>query len=126
MTDDTSQPLPLVTILRQGHYLIASIHTALDDGQLTRFQHDLVEQIGRERSHGVIIDLAAMDVLDSFATRTLRNLARMASLRGASTVMVGIHPAVALAMARLGMHQDLALTAFDLDDGIAMLDDLTV
>ncbi|HWI00686.1 MAG TPA: hypothetical protein VNT27_10165, partial [Propionibacteriaceae bacterium] len=56
----------LVSILRQGTYLIASIHTALDDSQMVRFQHDLIDQIGMHRSGGVIIDLAALDVLDSF------------------------------------------------------------
>ena len=56
----------LVSILRQGSYLIASIHTALDDSQMVRFQADLIEQIGRYRSRGVIIDVAALDVLDSF------------------------------------------------------------
>ena len=56
----------LVSILRQGTYLIASIHTALDDSQMIRFQQDLIEQIGRDRSRGVIIDVAALDVLDSF------------------------------------------------------------
>jgi rsbT antagonist protein RsbS len=125
MPNPSWQP-PLVSILRQGPYLIASIHQALDDGQLTRFQHDLVTQIGRDRSHGVIIDLAAIDVLDSFATTTLRNLARMASLRGASTVIVGINPDIAFAMARLGMPADIALTALDMADGIAILDALTV
>ena len=126
MTDDTSRQPPLVSILRQGSYLFASIHTALDDGQLTQFQHDLVEQIGRDRAHGVIIDLTAIDVLDSFATHTLRSLARMAGLRGASTVIVGINPDIAFAMARLGMPADIAPTALDLDDAIAILDKLTV
>ena len=121
MLIDTSQQPRLVTILRQGRYLIASVHAALDDGQLTRFQHDLIEQIGRYRSNG-----AAIDVLDVFATRTLQNLARMASLRGASTVIVGIHPDVAFATARLGTHPDIAPTALDMDDGMAILDELTV
>ena len=126
MANDTSRQPPLVSILRQGSYLFASIHTALDDGQLTQFQHDLVEQIGRDRAHGVIIDLAALDVLDSFATHTLRSLARMAGLRGASTVIVGINPDIAFAMARLGTRQDITPTALDLDDAIAILDELTV
>ena len=126
MLIDTSQQPRLVTILRQGRYLIASVHAALDDGQLTRFQHDLIEQIGRYRSNGVIIDLAAIDVLDVFATRTLQNLARMASLRGASTVIVGIHPDVAFATARLGTHPDIAPTALDLDDGMDILHELTI
>ena len=58
----------LVSILRQGDYLIASIHTALDDSQMVRFQHDLIDQIGQHRSRGVIIDVAALDVIDSFGT----------------------------------------------------------
>ena len=123
MSNDSAQQSPLVSILRQGPYLIASIHTALDDGQLARFQHDLVEQIVRDRSHGVIIDIAAIDVVDSYAAHTLRNLARMASLRGASTVIVGINPDVAFAMVRLGTPADIAPTALDLDEGIAILDD---
>ena len=77
---------------RQGSYLIASIHTALDDGQLVRFQHDLIERIGAQRARGVVIDVAALDVLDSFGSRTLRDIARMSRLRGAETVIVGIAP----------------------------------
>ena len=93
----------LVSILRQGSYLIASIHTALDDTQMERFREDLIEQIGRHRSRGVIIDVAALDVLDSFGARTLRTIAEMARLRGALTVIVGIQPDVAFAMVSLGM-----------------------
>jgi len=74
----------LVSILRQDAYLIASVHTALDDSEMLRFQQDLIEQIGRHRSRGVVIDVAALDVLDSFAQRTLGNIAEMARLRGAS------------------------------------------
>ena len=126
MPDDTARHPQVVSILGLGRYLIASIHTALDDGQLTRFQHDLVEQIGRDRSRGVVIDIAAIDVLDSFTARTLRNLARMAGLRGARTVIVGINPDTAAALARLGMPPGIAPTAADLDDAIAILDEPTV
>jgi rsbT antagonist protein RsbS len=112
----------LVSIMRQGPYLIASIHTALDDSQMVRFQHDLVEQIGRHRSRGVIIDVAALDVLDSFGSRTLRNIAEMARLRGALTVIVGIQPDVALAMVMLGMGTGTVETALDLEEGLAYLD----
>jgi len=113
----------LVSILRQGRYLVASIHTALDDSQMVRFQHDLVEQIGRHRARGVIIDVAALDVLDSFGSRTLRNLAEMARLRGALTVIVGIQPDVALAMIELGMGTGSVPTALDLEEGLAFLDE---
>jgi rsbT antagonist protein RsbS len=113
----------LVSILRQGSYLIASIHTALDDSELVRFQKELIEQIGRYRSRGVIIDVAALDVLDSFGARTLRNIAEMARLRGALTVIVGIQPDVAFAMVQLGMSTGAVHTALDLEEGLTYLND---
>ena len=111
----------LVSILRQGTYLIASIHTALDDSEMMRFQRDLIDQIGRRRSRGIIIDVAALDVLDSFGTHTLRRVAEMARLRGAETVIVGIQPDVALAMVELGMNTGSVHTALDLEEGLAHL-----
>ena len=112
----------LVSILRQGDHLIASIHTALDDSQMVRFQHDLIEQVGEHRSRGVIIDVAALDVIDSFATSTLRNLAEMARLRGAQTVIVGIQPDVAFAMVELGMETGTLNTSLDLEEGLHYLE----
>ncbi len=117
----TSGP-KLFSILRQGPYLIASIHTALDDSQMVLFQQDLIEEIGRQRARGVIIDVAALDVLDSFATRTLRDIAEIARLRGATTVIVGIQPDVAFAMVALGMDTGAVATALDLEEGLAFLD----
>jgi rsbT antagonist protein RsbS len=115
-------PAP-VSILRQGSYLVASIHTALDDTQMVRFRHDLIDAIGDQRARGVIIDVAALDVLDSFGSRTLHDIAEMARLRGARTVIVGIHPDVAFAMVRLGMGTGTVPTALDLEEGLAFLDD---
>ena len=117
----TSGPA-LVSILRQGSYLVASVHTALDDTQMIRFRNDLVDQIGTSRSKGVIIDVAALDVLDSFGFTTLRSIAEMARLRGAITVIVGIQPDVAFAMVRLGMSTGSVATALDLEEGLAYLD----
>ena len=111
----------LVSILRRGPYLIASVHTALDDSELLRFQRDLVTQIGEHRSRGVIIDVAALDVLDSFGSRTLRNIAEMARLRGAETVIVGIQPDVAFSMVELGMDTGDVRTALDLEEGLEYL-----
>jgi len=111
----------LFSILRQGSYLIASIHTALDDSQMIRFQKDLIEQIGQRRSRGVIIDVAALDVLDSFGSKTLRNIAEMARLRGATTVIVGIQPDVAFVMVELGMGTGTVYTALDLEEGLEYL-----
>ena len=118
-----SEPLR-VSILTQGSYLIASIHTALDDGQLTRFQRDLIDRIGAQRARGVIIDVAALDVLDSFGSRTLQDIARMSRLRGAETVIVGIAPELALNMVRLGLQLELP-TALDLEEGLAYLGSVT-
>jgi rsbT antagonist protein RsbS len=117
----TSGP-KLVSILRQGAHLIASVHTALDDTEMVRFQEDLIEQIGRHRSRGVIIDVAALDVLDSFGARTLRTIGEIARLRGAETVIVGIQPDVAFAMVSLGMSTGSLVTALDLEEGLAYLD----
>jgi rsbT antagonist protein RsbS len=112
----------LVSILRQGPYLIASIHTALDDTQMVRFREDLIEQIGQHRSRGVIIDVAALDVLDSFGARTLRTIGEVARLRGALTIIVGIQPDVAFAMVSLGMSTGTLVTALDLEEGLEYLD----
>jgi rsbT antagonist protein RsbS len=116
---------PRVSILRDGPYLIASVHAALDDAQLVRFQTELVDRIRQDRSRGVIIDVAAMDVVDSFTSRTLRNIASMAQLRGAATVVVGISPELAITMVQLGMNLDPVNTSLDLDEGLQRLTELT-
>src|SRR5215207_8993771 len=121
--DPPQEPLR-VSILSQGSYLIASIHTALDDSQLVRFQGDLIDRIGSQRARGVIIDVAALDVLDSFGSRTLQDIARMSRLRGAETVIVGIAPELALNMVRLGLQLELP-TALDLEEGLAYLGSVT-
>jgi rsbT antagonist protein RsbS len=113
-----------VSILRQGDFLIASIHAALDDTELLRFQDDVMAQIGTNRAMGVIIDVAALDVIDSFGSRALRDLAHMAQLRGAATVIVGIRPEVAFAIVELGMRLDIT-TALDLESGLAHLEQVT-
>ena len=110
-----------VPILKQGDVLIASIQVALSDHDLIELRDELAGQVGRFRSRGVIIDVTALDVLDSFATRTLRSIAYAARLRGASTVVVGIQPDVAFAMVQLGLALDDVTTALDLEEGLAHL-----
>ena len=107
-----------VPILKQGDVLIASIQAALSDADLAQLQDDLAQRVGRLRTRGVIIDVTALDVLDSFATRTLRGIAYSAKLRGASTIVVGIQPEVAFAMVQLGLSLDGILTALDLEEGL--------
>lgn len=110
-----------VPILKQGPYLIASVQGALTDADLLRLQSDLGEQVGRHRTRGVIIDVTTLDVLDSFASRTLRAIAHTVRLRGATTVIVGIQPEVAFAMVQLGLRLDDIATALDLEEGLAVL-----
>ena len=110
-----------VPILKQGDYLIASIQAALTDADLQQLQDDLVRRVSLSRSRGVIVDVTAMDVMDSFASRTLREIAHMIRLRGAETVIVGIQPEVAFAMVQLGMTLEGVATALDLEEGLAYL-----
>ena len=114
-----------VPILKQGPYLIASVQSALADADLVQFRDALVEKVGRFRSRGVIVDVTVLDVMDSFATRTLRELALMIRLRGAETVIVGIQPEVAFAMVQLGLRLEGVGTALDLEEGLAFLDRMT-
>jgi rsbT antagonist protein RsbS len=110
-----------VPILKQGDVLIASIQSALSDQDLLNFREALAEQVGAYRARGVVIDVTALDVLDSFATRTLRDVAHAARLRGAQTVVVGIQPEVAFAMVQLGLELESVPTALDLEEGMALL-----
>ncbi len=110
-----------VPILKQGQYLIATIQSALTDQDLLQLRDALVERVGRFRARGVIVDVTALDVMDSFATRTLRDIAHMIRLRGAETVIVGIQPEVAFAMVRLGLNLEGVATALDLEEGLAFL-----
>jgi rsbT antagonist protein RsbS len=110
-----------VPILKQGDVLIASIQSALSDRELVELRDAFAAQVGRLRSRGVIIDVTALDVLDSFATRTLRGIAYTARLRGAQAVVVGIQPDVALAMVQLGLSLAGVETALDLEEGLALL-----
>ena len=113
-----------VPILKQGDYLIASVQAVLSDADLVQLRDDLADRVGQFRSRGVIIDVTVLDVIDSFATRTLRAVAHMLKLRGAETVIVGIQPDVAFAMVQLGLTLEGVGTALDLEEGLAYLDQL--
>ena len=110
-----------VPILKQGDTLIATIIAALTDQELVAMRDQLAAKIGTVRARGVIIDVTALDVLDSFATRTLRAVAYIAKLRGANTVIVGIQPDVAFAMVQLGLALEGVETALDLEGGLDIL-----
>jgi rsbT antagonist protein RsbS len=111
-----------VPILKQRDYLIASIQSALSDEDLLQLRDDLAQQVGKFRSRAAIVDVTVLDVMDSFAVRTLRAISHMIRLRGAETVIVGIQPEVAFAMVQLGLTLGDVATALDLEEGLAYLD----
>jgi len=110
-----------VPILKQGPYLIATVQSALTDDDLKQLRDTLVDQISQVRARGVIVDVTALDVIDSFATRTLRDVAHMIRLRGAETVIVGIQPEVAFSMVKLGLTLEGVATTLDLEEGLRYL-----
>lgn len=114
-----------VPILKQGNCLIASIQSVLSDADMLQLRDNLADMVGRHRARGVIIDVTVLDVIDSFATRTLRQMAHMLNLRGADTVIVGIQPEVAFAMVQLGLTLEGVGTALDLEEGLAFLEQKT-
>jgi len=113
-----------VPVLKQGDVLIASIQSALTDRDLLQLRDDLSDKVGRFRARGVVIDVTALDVMDSFATRTLRGLAAATKLRGAETVVVGIQPDVAITLVELGLTLEGVTTALDLEEGLEALGSL--
>ena len=114
-----------VAILRQGDLLIASIQSDLTDTEVVELRREIAELVGRHRLRGIVIDVAALDVIDSFVARALRAIVETARLRGAETVIVGIQPDVAIAMVQFRLNLGPLRATLDLDAAIELLDDLT-
>jgi rsbT antagonist protein RsbS len=108
-------------ILKQEDILIGTIHAALPDADILRFQTELADSVGKHRSRAVIVDVSGLDVIDSFTARTLQDITRTVRLKGAEAVVVGIQPAVAFAMVQLGLFLPEVRTALDLDDGLEVI-----
>lgn len=121
MTENPHALPPLVPILIQGDFLIASVQASLTDSDLVVLRDRISVMVAARRSTGVILDVGGLDVIDSFAVHTLQALARMVSLGGATTVIVGIQPDVAFAMVQWGLGLTPIATALDLDAGIEYL-----
>lgn len=111
-----------VPIFKQRGYLIAMAQAVPSDEDLLLLMNSLVEEVGRHRATGVIVDVTGLDVMDSFSARILRDLAFMVRLRGAETVIVGIQPEVAFSMVQLGLRLEGISTALDVEEGMAFLD----
>lgn len=112
-----------VPVLQLGDTMIVTILAALTDAELDAVRIDLAQQVGLKRIASLVVDVSALDVMDSFATRTLLGIARVAQLRGARAMIVGIQPDVAFAMVQLGLTLEGVETALDLDEAMQAIAD---
>ena len=112
-----------IPILRQGHVLLAVVQAAVSDEELMEFQDELLAKVSRFKSQGVLVDVTVLDVIDSFAARTLRTIAHAVQLCGARVIIAGIQPEVAFAMTQLGLTLEGIITVLDLDEGLALLEE---
>ncbi len=112
-----------VPILKQGDCLIATLQATISDSEWRELQDRLLARVGQCRCRGVIVDASELDVMDSFATRTLGGIADAVRLRGALMVLVGIQPEIAYSMVQLGLTARFqgVSTALDLEEGLAYL-----
>jgi len=108
-------------VLKLEQFLLASLPPSLTDSGWRELRDRVLKMVGEHRARGVLVDVGEMDVLDSYATRLLDGLSKMLRLRGARTVVVGLQPGVAFAMAQLGLKLPSSGTALDVDDGLAYL-----
>jgi rsbT antagonist protein RsbS len=116
-----TQRIPIVRL--QGK-LIVSIQTALSDTVVDRLQQDVATACERGDARGLVVDVSGVDILDSYITRSLRDLAVMARLMGVETVVCGLRPAVAMTLVEMGMELPGVRTALNLDRALALLDSL--
>jgi rsbT antagonist protein RsbS len=112
------------SILKQHKNLIASVQGSMTDADMMQLREELASGVRRHRSTGVLVDVTLLDVMDSFAVRTLRGIAQMVKLLGAQCVIVGIQPDVAFSMVQLGLTLENTTTALDLEDGLQVLQSL--
>jgi rsbT antagonist protein RsbS len=110
-----------IPILRMGRFLLVTIQVDMHDRLALQLQDDLTERIVKDRAHGVLIDISSLEVVDSFIGRMISNIAAMASVLDARTVVVGMQPAVAITLVELGLSLDGVRTALNVDKGMALL-----
>jgi rsbT antagonist protein RsbS len=110
-----------VPVLRLGDALLVSIQVDLQDDHVLALQEELAEKIVDTGARGVIIDISAVDIVDSFIGRMFSSIAALSRVLDAETVVVGMRPAVAITLVELGMSLDGVRTALDLEKGLAIL-----
>jgi rsbT antagonist protein RsbS len=110
-----------IPILRMGRFLLVTIQVDMHDRLALQLQDDLTQRIVNDRAHGVLIDISSLEVVDSFIGRMISNIAAMASVLDARTVVVGMQPAVAITLVELGLSLEGVRTALNVDKGMALL-----
>ena len=110
-----------IPILKMGEFLLVSIQVDMHDRLAMTLQDDLTERIVKTRAGGVLIDISALEVVDSFIGRMIGNIAAMSRVLDAETVVVGMRPAVAITLVELGLALPGVRTALNVDKGMALL-----
>lgn len=110
-----------IPILRMGKFLLVTIQVELQDQLVLALQEDLSAQVAETKARGVLIDISAVSIMDSFIARCLGTISRITRLLGAETVLVGVQPAVAITLVELGVPLTGLRTALDVDRGLALL-----
>lgn len=110
-----------IPILKMGRFLLVTIQVDMHDELAMSLQEDLTGRIVNDRAQGVLIDISSLEIVDSFIGRMIGNIAGMARLLDAETVLVGMRPAVAITLVELGMSLHGVRTALNVDKGMAML-----
>src|SRR5215831_2620535 len=113
-------PSGAIPILKLGPTLLASIQIELHDTVVDAFQSDVLEEIEKTGASGLIIDISALETVDSYVARMLANTAKMAKLMGTDTVIVGMRPAVAATLVRMGYLMEGINTALSLEEGLQL------
>jgi len=110
-----------IPILKMGDCLLVTIQVDMHDRLATTLQDDLTERIVAARARGVLIDISALEIVDSFIGRTLGNIAAMSRVLDARTVVVGMQPAVAITLVELGLALPGVSTALNVEKGMALI-----
>jgi rsbT antagonist protein RsbS len=118
---DGKPPAERIPILKMGEFLLVTIQVEMHDRLVMTLQDELTEQIVRHRARGVLIDISALEIVDSFIGRALGNIAKMSRVLDAETVVVGMRPAVAITLVELGLNLEGVRTALDAEKGMALI-----